>query len=60
MHVQKVFPINLSNNISFALQVDDNVGAVPENNDSENGLSGQNGDLSPEGSLNKGYISISL
>lgn len=39
--------INLLNNISFAFPVDDSVGAVPENN--------ENGDLSPEGSLNEGY-----
>ncbi|KAJ1386790.1 UBA-like superfamily [Sesbania bispinosa] len=32
---------------------DDNVGAVPEDDDSDISLSGQNGELSPEGSLNQ-------
>lgn len=47
-------PINLSNNISFASQADD-VGAIPESNDSDTTLSGQSGELSPEGSLSTGY-----
>lgn len=45
------FPINLSNNVSFASPAADDVGAVPEINDGDTSLSGE---LSPEGSLNKG------
>lgn len=52
------FPINLSNNISFASQAVDDVGAVPEINDGDTSLSGE---LSPDGNLNKGlYASVSL
>ena len=42
------------NNISFPFQVDDNVEAVPENNEIDASLAGQGDDLSPEGSVNKG------
>jgi len=41
-----VFPINLPNNISFAFQIGDNDGAVPENNEISASLTGQSGDLS--------------
>lgn len=34
---------------------DDNVEAVPDNNEIDASLSGQSDDLSPEGSANKGY-----
>jgi hypothetical protein len=50
-----IFLINLLNTISFKFQIDDNVEAVPENNEIDASLTGQNGDLSPEESLNKGY-----
>jgi len=53
MHM--VFLINLPNDISFPFQVDDNFEAIPENNEIDASLAGQSDDLSPEGSLNKGY-----
>jgi len=43
------------NNISVPFQVDDNVEDVPDNNEIDASLTGQTDDLSPEGSLNKGY-----
>ena len=46
--------------VAFASENNSNVGAVLENNGSDTSLSGQNGELSPEGSLNKGYASIFL
>jgi hypothetical protein len=39
----------------FLIQVDDNVEAVPENNEIDASLTGQSDDLSSEGNLNKGY-----
>lgn len=54
------FPTNLSNNISFASQAGDDVGAITENIDSDTSLSGQSDELSPEGSLTTGYASISF
>jgi len=45
-YIYMVFPINLPNNISFAFQIGDNDGAVPENNEISASLTGQSGDLS--------------
>jgi len=54
-YIYMVFPINLPNNISFAFQLDDNVEAVPENNEIGASLTGQSDDLSSKRILNKGY-----
>ena len=54
----KNLPIISLNNISFASELDDNIGAVPENSDSDASLSGKIAELAPEGSLNRGYASI--